>query len=275
MAHGGMYDQLGGGFHRYSTDAHWLVPHFEKMLYDNSQLARVYLHAWQALGDPDYRRITIEILDYVAARDDASCWRILFHAGRGQRRRGRQVFPVDHRRSALGFLATRRFSSVKSMASRHKATSHEQHLPPGQNILSIVAEPQQVAQKNGLSSEQNWKVILEEARRKLFEVREQRIKPGRDEKVLAAWNGLMLAAFAEAARDRSLGERTEIYRSIAEHNAEFLLREMRTPDGRLLRTWKDGQAKLNAYLEDYACVDRRSAGTVSNHLRREVVRRRA
>ncbi len=84
--------------------------------------------------------------------------------------------------------------------------------------------------------------------------REQRVKPGRDEKVLAAWNGLMLAAFAEAARDRSLGERTEIYRSIAEHNAEFLLREMRTTDGRLLRTWKDGQAKLNGYLEDYACV---------------------
>jgi uncharacterized protein len=85
-------------------------------------------------------------------------------------------------------------------------------------------------------------------------VREQRVKPGRDEKVLAAWNGLMLAAFAEAARDQSLGQRAEIYRSAAEHNAEFLLRQMRTSDGRLLRTWKDGQAKLNGYLEDYACV---------------------
>ncbi len=85
-------------------------------------------------------------------------------------------------------------------------------------------------------------------------VREQRVKPGRDEKILAGWNGLMLAAFAEAARDRSLGERADAYRSIAERNAEYLLQDLRGPDGRLLRTWKDGQAKLNAYLEDYACV---------------------
>ena len=129
----------------------------------------------------------------------------------------------------------------------------EQHLPPGQSILSLAADPEAIAQKNGLSAEQ-FDIILNEARRKLFTAREQRMKPGRDEKILAAWNGLMLAALAEAARDRSLGQRAELYRSAAEHNAEFLLRQMRTGDGRLLRTWKDGQAKLNGYLEDYACV---------------------
>jgi uncharacterized protein YyaL (SSP411 family) len=130
---------------------------------------------------------------------------------------------------------------------------NEPHLPPGQNILSLAAEPAAVAHKNGLAPEQ-LAVILDEARHKLFHAREQRVKPGRDEKILAAWNGLMLAAFAEAARDRSLGERVEVYRAAAEHNAEFLLGAMRTSAGRLLRTWKDGQAKLNGYLEDYACV---------------------
>ena len=110
-----------------------------------------------------------------------------------------------------------------------------------------------MAHQNGLPLAE-LETILTEARGKLFKVREQRLKPGRDEKTLAAWNGLMLAAFAEAARDRSLGDRMETYRSIAERNAEFLLREMRTPEGRLRRSWKDGQAKLNAYLEDYACV---------------------
>ena len=126
-------------------------------------------------------------------------------------------------------------------------------MPPGQNILSVVAEREAVARQNGLLPEQ-LDVILDEVRSKLFNVRERRVKPGRDEKVLAAWNGLMLAAFAEAARDRSLGERAEIYRTAAERNAEFLVREMRSNDGRLRRTWKDGQARLNGYLEDYACV---------------------
>jgi hypothetical protein len=252
MALGGMYDQLGGGFHRYSTDAHWLVPHFEKMLYDNSQLARVYLHAWQALDDPDYRRIAIEILDYVL--------REMTHPGGGfystqdadsEGVEGKFfLWIVDEIRSILGDEAIL-FNEVYGVTPQ--GNFHEQHLPAGQNILSLVGDPEAIAQKNGLSVAQ-LSVILDEAQRKLFAAREQRVKPGRDEKILAAWNGLMLAAFAEAARDRSLGQRAEIYRSAAENNVAFLLREMRTNDGRLLRTWKDGQAKLNGYLEDYACV---------------------
>ena len=252
MAHGGMYDQLGGGFHRYSTDARWLVPHFEKMLYDNSQLARVYLHAWQALGNPEYRRITIEILDYVAREMTHPAGG--FYSTQDADSEGVEgkffLWTIDEVRAELGDAALL-FNEVHGVTPQGNFA--EQHLPPGQNILSLVATQQQVAHQNGLPLA-TLETILKEARSKLFEVREQRSKPGRDEKVLAAWNGLMLAAFAEAARDRSLGERMDSYRSIAEHNAEFLLREMRTPAGRLLRSWKDGQAKLNAYLEDYACV---------------------
>ncbi len=252
MARGGMYDQLGGGFHRYATDARWLVPHFEKMLYDNSQLARVYLHAWQALRDPYYRRITVEILDYVLremTHPDGG-----FYSTQDADSEGAEgkffLWTSDEVRSLLGDEAIL-FNEVYGVTPGGNFNEH--HLPPGQNILSLVAEPEKVAQKNGLPVER-LESILDDARRKLFEAREQRVKPGRDEKVLAAWNGLMLAAFAEAARDRSLGERAEIYRSAAEHNAEFLLREMRASDGRLLRTWKAGRAKLNGYLEDYACT---------------------
>jgi uncharacterized protein len=252
MAHGGMYDQLGGGFHRYSTDAHWLVPHFEKMLYDNSQLARVYLHAAQAFGNSDYRRIAIEILDYVAREMTHPAGG--FYSTQDADSEGVEgkffLWTIDEVRTELGDAAIL-FSEVYGITPQGNFAEHQ--LPPGQNILNVVATPQQVAHKNGMPLTE-LESILQKARGNLFAVREQRIKPGRDEKVLAAWNGLMLAAFAEAARDRSLGDRMGIYRSVAERNAEFLLREMRTPEGRLLRSWKDEHAKLNAYLEDYACV---------------------
>ena len=252
MARGGMYDQLGGGFHRYSTDAQWLVPHFEKMLYDNSQLARVYLHAGQALGDPSYRRIAIEILDYVAREMTHSDGG--FYSTQDADSEGIEgkffVWTVDEVRSILGDDAIL-FDEVYGVTS--SGNFHEHHLPEGQNILNVVKDPIDVAKANGLSSEE-LEMKLTEARQKLFEVREKRVKPLRDEKVLSAWNGLMLAAFAEAARDPALAERAATYRSIAEHNAEFLLSEMRTSAGRLFRTWKDGEAKLNAYLEDYAAV---------------------
>ncbi len=262
MAQGGMYDQLGGGFHRYSTDAHWLVPHFEKMLYDNSQLARVYLHAWQALGDPFYKRIALETLDYVAR--EMTHPEGGFYSTQDADSEGVEgkffVWTVDEIRSILGDEAIL-FNEVYGVTSRGNFTEH--HLPNGQNILSIVKAPEAVAQPNGLSTDELDR-ILDQAHRTLFEARERRVKPNRDEKVLAAWNGLMLAAFAEAAREATFADphcvtpwgkcRAEEYRSIAERNAEFILREMRLPNGRLCRTWKEGQAKLNAYLEDYACM---------------------
>jgi hypothetical protein len=252
MAQGGMYDQQGGGFHRYSTDAQWLVPHFEKMLYDNSQLARVYLHAWQALADPDYRLIAVEILDYVLREMTHPAGG--FYSTQDADSEGVEgkffLWTVDEIRALLGDEALL-FNEIYGATAQ--GNFHEPHLPPGQNILSLVADPAAIAEKNGLSGAQ-LSTILTEARRILFAARERRVKPGRDEKVLAAWNGLMLATFAEAARDQTLGQRAELYRSAAEKNAAFLLQQMRTSDGRLRRTWKAGQAKLNGYLEDYACV---------------------
>ena len=240
MARGGIYDQLGGGFHRYATDASWIVPHFEKMLYDNSQLARVYLHAWQLTGADFYRRIAAETLDYVAremTHPDGG-----FYSTQDADSEGEEgkffVWSIDEIRRLLGDEAIL-FNDVYGVK---KDGNFE-----GRNILHVARDPAEVARANGVGVERLG-AILEEAKRKLFEAREQRVKPGRDEKVLTAWNGLMLAAFAEAAR----AMKRDDYRNIAIRSAEFVLREMRTPEGRLLRTWKGGSgAKLNGYLEDY------------------------
>ena len=227
MARGGMYDQLGGGFHRYSVDARWLVPHFEKMLYDNAQLARLYLHAWQITGHPVFRSIVEETLDYVVRemRDPGGG----FYAAQDADSEGEEgkffVWTADEIRQALG-------GDAPAFMAAYGVT--EAGNWEGKNILTFVDE---------------WEAreALADARRRLFEVRERRVKPARDDKVLTAWNGLMLAAFAEAAR--VLGR--EDYRAVAEENAAFLLRELRRPDGRLWHTWKAGVAKVNGYLEDY------------------------
>ncbi|HET7088388.1 MAG TPA: thioredoxin domain-containing protein [Anaerolineae bacterium] len=240
MARGGIYDQLGGGFHRYSTDASWIVPHFEKMLYDNSQLARAYLHAWQLTGTDFYRRIAVETLDYVAremTHPDGG-----FYSTQDADSEGEEgkffVWSIDEIRDLLGDEAIL-FNEVYGVKRDGNFEGH--------NILHVARDPAEVAQANGIGVE-HLSAILGEAKRKLFEAREQRAKPGRDEKVLTAWNGLMLAGFAEAAR----AMKRDDYRQIAVRSAEFILREMRTPEGRLLRTWKDGSgAKLNGYLEDY------------------------
>ena len=203
MARGGMYDQLGGGFHRYSVDAQWLVPHFEKMLYDNAQLARVYLHAWQVTGEPLFRAIVEETLDYVAREMTAPEGG--FYATQDADTEGEEgkffLWTPDEVREALGGPATR-FLELYGVTD---AGNFE-----GRNILTF----------NGTAEERE---AIAGARRMLFEAREQRVRPGRDEKVLTSWNGLMLAAFAEAARALDRDD----YREIAERNADFLLRELR------------------------------------------------
>ncbi len=240
MAQGGLYDQLGGGFHRYATDAIWLVPHFEKMLYDNSQLARVYLHAWQLTRTDLYRRIATETLDYVAREMTHPAGG--FYSTQDADSEGEEgkffAWSIDEMRETLGDESIL-LEAVYGVTPRGNFE--------GRNILHVTREPQELAKANGLTPEQ-LESILAEARRRLFEAREKRVKPARDEKVLTAWNGLMLAAFAEAAR----ALQREDYRQIAVRNAEFVLREMGASHGRLLRTWKDGGgAKLNGYLEDY------------------------
>jgi uncharacterized protein len=241
MARGGIYDQLGGGFHRYSVDDHWLVPHFEKMLYDVAQLARVYLHAWQVTGRPFFRTITEETLDYVVREmTDPSGG---FYSTQDADSEGKEgkffVWTPDEIRQVLGKYAD-------EFMAAYGVTGHGNF--EGKNILEFVWDTEQ-------------RPTLADARRKLFEAREKRVHPGRDEKVLTSWNGLMMAAFAEAARALARDD----YRLIAEHNAEFLLSDLRQENGRLLRTWKRrpervlegpsegaGETKLNGYLEDYA-----------------------
>jgi uncharacterized protein YyaL (SSP411 family) len=229
MASGGIYDQLGGGFHRYAVDAIWLVPHFEKMLYDNAQLIRIYLHLYQITGEEMFRRIAVETLEYVRREMlDASGG---FYSSQDADSEGEEgkffVWTPEEIVDVLGEEAGRAFCE-------HYDVTAEGNFE-GKNILNVKGHIDQPA--------------VEDSRKRLFEAREKRVKPFRDEKVLAAWNGLMLAAFAEAARVFG----NDDYLDIAKRNADFLLAEMQR-DGRLFRTWKDGKAKLNGYIEDYANV---------------------
>ncbi|MCL5996512.1 MAG: thioredoxin domain-containing protein [Chloroflexi bacterium] len=256
MARGGIYDQLGGGFHRYSTDAVWLVPHFEKMLYDNSQLARAYLHAWQMVsrkqeGDNSvapaaepverlYKRVAVEILDYVML--EMTHPEGGFYSTQDADSEGVEgkyfVWTPDETWTILGDEAVL-FNDVYDVTRQGNFD--------GASILHVAGEPRAVAKAHNIPLEQ-LQSILAEARLKLFEARSRRVRPGRDEKVLTAWNGLMMAAFAEAARWLKRAD----YQQIAVRNAEFVLRELRIPQGRLMRSWKAGSgAKLNGYLEDY------------------------
>jgi len=240
MAHGGMYDQLGGGFHRYATDAIWLVPHFEKMLYDNAQLARVYLHAYQVTGDAEYRRVVEEILDYVLREmtDPAGG----FYSTQDADSEGHEgkffVWSEAELDAALGADA-----ALFKAAYGVRASGNFE----GQNILFAAAEAGDLAERFKLPVAEA-QARLAAARATLFASREQRVHPGRDDKVLAGWNGLMLAAFAEAARVLNRAD----YRQAAVANAGFALSTLRRADGRLYRSWRNGQARLNGYLEDYA-----------------------
>ena len=242
MAHGGMYDQLGGGFHRYSVDGVWLVPHFEKMLYDNALLARLYLPTYQLTGTPFYRRIVEETLDYVAREMTHPAGG--FYSTQDADSEGEEgkffLWTSDEIKAILGDADSELFCAAYDVKPGGNFE--------GKSILNIPRPLDQVAEEFNLNLNQ-FNNILTQGRASIFEVREKRVKPGRDEKIITAWNGLMLAAFAEAGRvlDRS------DYTNIATRNAEFILTTMKK-DGRLFRTWKaeSGQAKLMGYLEDYA-----------------------
>ncbi|MFT3745723.1 MAG: thioredoxin domain-containing protein [Pyrinomonadaceae bacterium] len=230
MANGGIYDQIGGGFHRYAVDAIWLVPHFEKMLYDNAQLIRVYLHAFQVTGNEFYKRIAIETLEYVKREMlDPSGG---FYSTQDADSEGEEgkffVWSPEEIEEVLGSTEAAKFCAFYDITPGGNFEGH--------NIPNIKEPSDKREQLSG-------------SRAKLFAEREKRIKPHRDEKVLTAWNGLMLAAFADAAA--VLGD--EEYLEIAVANAEFISSQMQN-DGRLLRTWKAGVAKLNGYVEDYANV---------------------
>ena len=242
MAAGGIYDQLGGGFHRYSVDGYWLVPHFEKMLYDNALLSRLYLHLYQLTKDEDVRRIAEETLDYVVREMTDSTGG--FYSTQDADSEGHEgKFFVWSRKQVIDALGKEDGELFSDYFNVTENGNFE-----GRNILHVTSTFDEIAARKQVSLERLQKVI-ETGRQKLFHIREQRIHPGRDEKILTAWNGLMLSSFAEAS---GILDRAD-YRDVAEANAEFLLSRLQQ-NGLLLRTYKDGEAKLNAYLEDYACL---------------------
>ena len=240
MAEGGIYDQLGGGFHRYSTDAKWLVPHFEKMLYDNALLSRLYLHYYQSTGDEFARRVAEETMDYVVREMTDPLGG--FYSTQDADSEGHEgkffVWTVEEIEQVLGQEDARLFCAYCYVTLAGNFD--------GMNILNVTRSVPEVAEAERVSVAQLTEA-LQRSQRKLFAAREQRIKPGCDEKILTAWNGLMLTSFAEAA---AILERKD-YEIVAKRNARFILDNLRG-DGLLLRTYKNGQARLNAYLEDYA-----------------------
>ncbi len=230
MAAGGIHDQIGGGFARYSVDPVWLVPHFEKMLYDNALLARVYLHGYQALGHSRWRQVTERTLDWMLAEmrgTEGGFFSALDADSEGVEGKF-YVWTPEEIREVLGDEA--------DVVSAHYGVTDRGNFE-GANILHLA---------RGADAEPP--AGIDEARRALYEVRSKRVWPGLDDKRLLAWNALAIAALADAGA--VLGR--DDYLDAARGAAEFIWTQMRDADGNLLRTWKEGEAKLNAYLEDHA-----------------------
>ncbi len=244
MARGGMYDVVGGGFARYSVDNAWRVPHFEKMLYDNAQLARAYLHAHLLTGEPAFRRVCEETLDFILrelSHPQGGFYASLDADSEGEEGKFYLWTPAEIR-AALSNEEDARF--VIAAYGISEAGNFE-----GRNVLQRVLDDAQLASRFGLQ-EDEIPARLRALHTRLRGARETRPRPATDDKALLAWNALTLSAFAEAGRYL----RREDYLAAAQRNAEFLLRHMRGDDGRLLRSWRAGRAQHNAYLEDYAAL---------------------
>jgi len=243
MAAGGIYDHLGGGFARYSVDARWLVPHFEKMLYDNALLAAAYTDAYQATGNAEYARVTRETLDYVLR--DMTGSEGGFYSTEDADSEGEEgkfyVWSPDEVDEVLGETAGATFGRVYDVTDAGNFEGH--------SILNLPKSIAQAAKVMG-RDEAELTAELAESRAKLFAVREKRVHPGKDDKVIVAWNGLMIDALARAAG--ALGEPR--YAAAAAKAADFLHDNLLRDDGRLLHTWRHGKAKLDAYLDDYAAL---------------------
>jgi uncharacterized protein len=240
MAEGGIYDQLGGGFCRYSVDEHWMIPHFEKMLYDNAQLLPLYAQAWAVTNEKLFRRVAAETAGWVMREmqsPEGGYWSSLDADSEGHEGR----FYAWSREEVQRLLEPGELAAVTAVYGLDRAPNFE-----GRWHLHTFVTPAQFAASSGLEGAE-VDARLAAARRKLLAARGSRVRPGRDEKVLASWNGLMIRGMAITAR--VLGEA-----SLAESAGralDFVRREMLV-DGRLLATWKDGRARFPAYLDDYA-----------------------
>ncbi|MCC7023298.1 MAG: thioredoxin domain-containing protein [Thermomicrobiales bacterium] len=240
MANGGIYDHIGGGFHRYAVDAVWLVPHFEKMLYDNAQLASAYLAGYQAFGDERYRAVAEETLDFVA--QEMTDPRGGFYATLDADTEGEEgVFYTWTPGELEDALGASDAEIARVWFNVTPAGNFE-----GRSILSTPRTLLDVADRLSLNPDDLAQAIAR-IRKTLREVRSERVRPGRDEKVITAWNGMMLRAFADGSRilDR------DDFRELGRKNAAFILEYVQR-DGHLLRSWKDGDARIGGFLEDYA-----------------------
>jgi uncharacterized protein YyaL (SSP411 family) len=240
MAAGGLYDQLGGGFYRYSVDAQWVIPHFEKMLYDNGPLLALYADAYAASGDPFFRRIATETADWVQRemQSPAGGYYSTLDADSEGHEGKFYVWTPDEVRV---LLSEEEFAALRVHYGLDRSPNFEHRWWH----LHTYVETARVATQLGWKEERVAAVIAS-ARTKLFAAREQRVRPGRDEKILTSWNGLMIKGMARAGR---LLGRPDFVES-AQRALDFVQREL-WRDGRLLATAKDGRAHLNAYLDDY------------------------
>ena len=242
MARGGIYDQVGGGFARYSVDARWLVPHFEKMLYDNAQLSRVNLRCWQFTQHEIFLRIARDVYDYIL-REMTAIDGGFFSATDADSEGVEGKFFVWEKAELEAILG-----GDARLAGAYWGVTDAGNFE-GKNILHLTLPEDEFAKEQGITLVE-LRERIETARAKLYARRSTRIPPLLDDKIITSWNGLMLASLAEAARVLGDGH----YRAAAIQVGDFLLREMRLSDGALLRTRRLGQSKILAFLEDYACL---------------------
>ena len=241
MARGGLYDQVGGGFHRYTVDAIWLVPHFEKMLYDNALLVRLGVHLWQATKDAEVRRVTTETIEWLAREmtsPEGGFYSSLDADSEGHEGKF-YIWQEDELDSLLG-------EGAPLVKAHFGITPHGNF--EGKNIPHVAADPAATASRNGLPVD-GLERKIEAAKKTLYAKRAKRVWPSRDDKILAGWNGLMLRGVATAAR--VFGDRKHARLALA--NGEFLFREM-VRDGRVTRSYKDGETRIPGFLEDHASV---------------------
>ncbi|MFX1492134.1 MAG: thioredoxin domain-containing protein [Promethearchaeota archaeon] len=249
MQLGGIFDHVGFGFHRYSTDPNWLLPHFEKMLYDQAMLTMAYAEAYQATKKDEYGQTVREIITYV--RRDMTSPEGGFYSAEDADSEGEEgkfyvwteeeVRKVLSKKEAEVYLKVYNFTTDGNFLDEASGKRMGTNIPHLQNSLAAEAKEQKMTEKAFIK-------ILEEARKKLFTIREQRIHPHKDDKILTDWNGLMIAALAKSAR--VLDE--PIFFEAAKHAATFVLTQMQNEEGRLLHRYRDGEATIPAFLDDYA-----------------------
>jgi uncharacterized protein YyaL (SSP411 family) len=242
MWRGGMYDHLGFGFHRYSTDSKWLVPHFEKMLYDQAMLAIAYVEAYQATGKEQYAEVARQIFNYVLR--DMTSPEGVFYSSENADSEGEEgkfyIWTQEEIKAIIG-------EEHGDLFCRFYGITEKGNLEEGRSVLHIRSPVEEFARDEGMAPDELNK-ILEQSRKRLFAAREKRIHPSKDDKILTDWNGLMIAALSKGAQALNKPE----YADAARKAADFLLQGLRSKDDRLLHRYREGEAALPGYVDDYA-----------------------